>query len=277
MERLRADGADVRRTPDAGEACVERRLLAGADEAAEEAEGCIRLLASGMPHRLRDELLRDVVHMVRALLAKSFPGLLCLEQSPSATDLAVSLVRTRSDCPADVRVLVVPSRATTGAHSLSALETALEQGRGSDPLGESTVAQLLGRPVGAGEELLRRCGALKRTGTAGGLGTATKSTVPEWCYRDDEGGYIEIEPAVCEQLGAAFCAKEPGLSTSVGRWAYEFDLQRMGQRNSKTGKERQLLRMSKDSVVELLMREERNHEVVLAQVRARGGGEAKDA
>ena len=67
------------------------------------------------------------------------------------------------------------------------------------------------------------------------------------------------------------------LSTSVGRWAYEFDLQRMGQRNSKTGKERQLLRMSKDSVVELLMREERNHEVVLAQVRARGGGEAKDA
>jgi len=165
VERLRADGADVRRTPDAGEACVELRLLAGTEEAAEEAEGCIRLLASGMPHRLRDELLRDVVHMVRALLAKSFLGLLCLEQSPSATDLAVSLVRTRSDCPADVRVLVVPSRATTGAHSLSALETALEQGRGSDPLGESTVAQLLGRPVGAGEEFAAANTAIAQRGT----------------------------------------------------------------------------------------------------------------
>jgi hypothetical protein len=277
VERLSAGGADVCLASERGEARVAVRLRPGAGEGV---PGAIGLVASGLPLPLRDELLRSVVHGLRELLLRSFPGLLQMVAEPGGTvDLAADV-----QSPAlgiDTRVLHVPG--ATVHHHLPVLEASFRAGTaGSTPIppGTETLAQLLGQDpdsdASSAGELVELCGALDSS-PAIDEGAARAVAAPQWCYRDDAGGYVEIDSAVCVQLEGAYQSKAEALELCVGHWAYAFDLQRMTQRNTKTGTERPLLRMGKESVVEMLLRGERDHQLQLQRAATQAAEELKKA
>jgi hypothetical protein len=215
----------------------------------------------------------------------SFPGLLRLAgDGEFPVDLAASAETRAADhsrfCFGEdhpSRLLVVPSlRGQAPATlSLAKLEHAYREGV---ELGDGwpTVADLLGQP---------------RDGDREGTGVwlcandnpssedvpPTAAAPTQWCVGDSQGGYFDIPLDVCQQLEAAFLAKEEHFEAQAGRWAYAFDLQKMVQRNTKTGKERPLLRMSKDTVVEMMLRKERDHKLLLERAATQAAQQASVA
>jgi hypothetical protein len=202
VERLSADGANIYHAPASGEVCVALRLQMEAGGIAEAPPGLICLLASGQPDRLRDELLSEVLHVIRELLTTSFRGLL------ASADLERSW-------PTDL------------------------------PMSQHI-----------------------------GPAAAPAVAAPQWCYRDDAA---EIDVALCERLETEFHAEVPRFEKQIGRRTYEFDLQRMVQRNIETDTERRLLRISTESVVDLLLQTEHDHEILLRQAAIQSAEKVKQA
>ena len=60
--------------------------------------------------------------------------------------------------------------------------------------------------------------------------TATAPT--QWCAGDSKDTDI---PLMCAR-SLSYLAKEEHFEAQAGRWAYAFDLQKMVQRNTKTGR-----------------------------------------
>ena len=97
--------------------------------------------------------------------------------------------------------------------------------------------------------LVQLCAPLVPPPADGVGGVAT----PEWCFEEDDGGFRTIDDdGLCRRLEEAYAAKGGRVEAKVGRWVYEFDLREMVQRNTHTGKERTLLRMGKESLVEVM-------------------------
>ena len=281
IKHLCAVGADVCRTSDSSDVCVKLQLVhdAGAGggdcEAASCAPGCIQLRASGHPYQERDALLREVLRIICEMVVTSFPGLVRLAgEDDFPVDLAASAAETRADDRSRFgfgedhpsRLLVVPSLRgeIPAALSLAKLERAYREGR---ELGDGwpTVAELLRQPRDGDREATAvwLCDNDHRFSEDVIPAAAAAAAPTQWCAGDSKGGYFDIPLEVCQKLEAAFLAKEEHFEAQAGRWAYVFDLQKMVQRNTTTGKERPLLRMSKDTVVEMMLRKERDYKQLL--------------